>query len=319
MKNKTKISLALVVGLFIVSLPAVAAEFSDKSGVGQINTDLSADNVRGLDIKGNINFHAPMYPGLVLGQNVQALDVRSNVTTGHLYLNNRYISAFDSFNNPDNNGFFLTTITGHNSYINTHRLGIGTINPEVKVDIVDNSPSLPYWSKNIFQVRNEFTSNAILSIDSRGYLGIGTSMPLDKLHIKSGNILFSDVMFPQIKLGNFVNHLVVTRQNDNTKEIYISNETIRSSAYYPNVHGFMLTSNEILPSYINSNNFGIGTNNPQADLHVSGKEGANTTIQIGGEDSIGGACLKIRDNDGQGWTYCSTLKGSLVCSINPCN
>ncbi len=73
-------------------------------------------------------------------------------------------------------------------------------------------------------------------------------------------------------------------------------------------------------SYVieNSNNGGA----PSAKLAIS----ANGGLSLKSENKpavlemlgLGGACLKIRDTDSVGWTYCKTQGGALTCSINSC-
>lgn len=59
---------------------------------------------------------------------------------------------------------------------------------------------------------------------------------------------------------------------------------------------------------------GIGTAIPSAKLDVEG--GASRGIvEI---DGSSGGCLKIRDTDDSGWTYCTVLNGALSCSTTAC-
>ncbi len=59
---------------------------------------------------------------------------------------------------------------------------------------------------------------------------------------------------------------------------------------------------------------GVGTDSPTALLDVDGGSGTGT-VEIDGD---GGACLKLRDTDNAGWTYCTVLNGRLSCSTTPC-
>ncbi len=45
---------------------------------------------------------------------------------------------------------------------------------------------------------------------------------------------------------------------------------------------------------------------------------ASSTIEIG-INGVSAACLKLQDSDLGGWTYCSFLDGSMICSTTPCN
>jgi len=63
---------------------------------------------------------------------------------------------------------------------------------------------------------------------------------------------------------------------------------------------------------------GIGTTTPEAKLQVFGGDTSTSTVQIGGSSSDKGACLKLRDSDGAGWSYCTILDGTLSCSQTSC-
>jgi hypothetical protein len=68
-----------------------------------------------------------------------------------------------------------------------------------------------------------------------------------------------------------------------------------------------------------SGRVGIGTSSPESLFHVA-RSSATTTITVGsaGAGSGNGACLKLRDTDDGGWTYCYALDGSLVCGTASC-
>lgn len=86
--------------------------------------------------------------------------------------------------------------------------------------------------------------------------------------------------------------------------------------YFKSVGGFGLV--------VETGNVGIGTTTPEAFFQVynggyATTSPGTTTVEIGGVDgSQKGSCLKLRDNDGAGWTYCTTLDGSLTCSLTSC-
>ena len=66
-----------------------------------------------------------------------------------------------------------------------------------------------------------------------------------------------------------------------------------------------------------SGNVGIGTTTPSSLLHIS-KDSATTTITIGNESGGGLACLKLRDSDDGGWSYCTILDGTMNCTTTSC-
>ena len=47
---------------------------------------------------------------------------------------------------------------------------------------------------------------------------------------------------------------------------------------------------------------------------------ATSTVEIGKDNSASGlgACLKLRDHDDGGWTYCVVLDGAITCSTVSC-
>ncbi len=67
-----------------------------------------------------------------------------------------------------------------------------------------------------------------------------------------------------------------------------------------------------------SGNVGIGTTTPEVKLQVSNGYFSTSTVEIGTMHASKGSCLKLRDVDGAGWTYCTTLDGVMTCSITSC-
>ena len=62
---------------------------------------------------------------------------------------------------------------------------------------------------------------------------------------------------------------------------------------------------------------GIGTTTPATLLHVS-KSSATTTATFGNGSGGSLACLKLRDSDDGGWTYCTVLDGAMNCTTTSC-
>lgn len=57
-----------------------------------------------------------------------------------------------------------------------------------------------------------------------------------------------------------------------------------------------------------------------ADLWIDGSGNVNVlngAFIVGDSDTP--ACLKLRDSDNGGWTYCVVLNGSMSCSTTPCD
>ena len=73
----------------------------------------------------------------------------------------------------------------------------------------------------------------------------------------------------------------------------------------------ILNSNLILNS---TSSLGVGTTTPSGKLHVF----SNSTTTIIFDSSTQGACLKLKDSDGSGYTYCTANNGTLSCTTTPC-
>jgi len=69
-------------------------------------------------------------------------------------------------------------------------------------------------------------------------------------------------------------------------------------------------------------NVGIGTTTPVFILDVVGDiraySTATTTFEISSQSTTQGGCLKIKDTDGVGFTYCVANNGTLTCSQDAC-
>ena len=57
--------------------------------------------------------------------------------------------------------------------------------------------------------------------------------------------------------------------------------------------------------------------NPALMIDEEGKVAVtNGVVEIGGDNKP--ACLKLKDNQGDGWTYCTVFQGTMSCSVVPC-
>jgi len=64
-------------------------------------------------------------------------------------------------------------------------------------------------------------------------------------------------------------------------------------------------------------NFGFGTTTPSSDFHFFSE--ATSTFFLDSSSTTTGACLKLKDIDGDGYTYCTANDGNLTCSTTtPC-
>ena len=62
---------------------------------------------------------------------------------------------------------------------------------------------------------------------------------------------------------------------------------------------------------------GIGTSTPATLLDVFNT--STSTITIDSNSATQGSCLKLKDVDGGGYTYCYVLDGTMTCSTDACN
>lgn len=79
-----------------------------------------------------------------------------------------------------------------------------------------------------------------------------------------------------------------------------------------------LNIGDVIYGDLSLDKIGIGTSTPEANLQVYGGDSATSTLEVGGSMSSNGACIKLRDSDGAGWSYCTILDGTLSCSQTSC-
>lgn len=65
-------------------------------------------------------------------------------------------------------------------------------------------------------------------------------------------------------------------------------------------------------------NLGVGTTTPVVSLIVQ-ENTSTSTIWVESATSTKGACLKLKDTDGVGYTYCAYNNGTQTCTTTPCN
>lgn len=264
--------------------------------------------------KGNLYFTGVMFPALRTGDGVQALAIRSTIdpfltgigsstvpratydfdtttgrglemTSSHFNYNGDYLV---------NSVFKIAADPTLFSYINSGNFGIGTTTPI-----------------NLFSVVASST-NSVFDVTADGRIGVGTAYPVSyaKMEINynsavdgGAGLVVSDGGSAHVMLGATSTSGYVGNYNNNSFSIRTNNED-RFMIYDKNAGSDV--------------RFGFGTTTPESFFHVS-KENATTTVEIGSTATTGkGSCLKLRDSDGQGWTYCTTLAGSLTCSTTSC-
>ena len=80
------------------------------------------------------------------------------------------------------------------------------------------------------------------------------------------------------------------------------------------IYASQLSGNDLI--FKPSGNFGFGTTTPLSDFHFFSE--TTSTISLDSSSTTTGACLKLKDIDGDGYTYCTANNGSLTCTTTPC-
>lgn len=168
--------------------------------------------------------------------------------------------------------------------------GSGTITNQYGVYI----KALARGTSNNYAIYTEPTAQSYFG----GPIGLGRLSPTYKLEIDSssdGRIAFKD--------GTNTSYLGVATNFD----VWAA----------PNIHMRLGTNNTERMRITNAGKVGIGTSTPGTSLQVANGT-ATTTVAIGSAGSSKGGCLKIRDSDDAGWTYCVVLDGTMSCGIASC-
>lgn len=130
-----------------------------------------------------------------------------------------------------------------------------------------------------------------------GNVGIGSSNPLQKLEVAGGVLIYNP---------NPGEMITLTLQNGDNVGWQFQNTSPSGD-----LHLFK-GANEILNVYDDGVNKGLWVD---GNFSTTGTISA-PVVEIN-RTSVGG-CLIIRDTDDLGWTYCTTLNGSLTCNAIGC-
>jgi len=195
-----------------------------------------------------------------------------------------------------------------------------------------------------------FDSNTFFIDPHTNRVGIGTTEPESPLHVTSSyrEVRIGASATSDASLYAVASHLSVSKvihaKHFNTGGYSIYSETGKnyfegsvgigtvspsamlsvgaSSQFQVNSTGDIITSatGELTIGGTGNSSFagnvGVGTSTPQNLLNVF--DTATSTIEIDSNSLTQGGCLKIKDVDGGGYTYCYVLDGAMTCSATSC-
>jgi hypothetical protein len=179
-----------------------------------------------------------------------------------------------------------------------------------------------------------------------GNVGIGTSSPISLLNLASINpkFYFSDTDAVSGSKHFFLNYADGLLSMGTSSDSLLSDTTfltLSSSTTTNSIVSFYNANNHIMTMGVDiadantfkiststdftsgnifnittSGKIGIGTTTPASILHIDKGSSGTTTVTIGSAQSVG--CLKIEDTDKGGFTYCTVLNGTMICSQTSC-
>ena len=208
-------------------------------------------------------------------------------------------------------GIGSNSVTLGNDSITTTALkgnvGIGTTNPQAKLDVAGNG----YFDGNIY-LSND--NDIAFSYPSQASLATGAIKWWD------GGALQTSINHPAQYTISFNTNLIERMRIDASGNVGIGTTAptgkldIWKTAGSDALNVSSSTAGDLL-TITDAGNVGIGTTTPDTLLSVD-SQSATSTVTVGGTYP---ACLKLRDSDNAGWTYCTFLNGAMSCSTTPCN
>jgi len=161
---------------------------------------------------------------------------------------------------PDGAGTSILLNPNGESFINSGRLGIGSLAPQAVLDVRNSG------TEDIFNLYDG--ASEVLTVVDGGWIGIGTPSPTARMDIKSSGDGYT-LLNGQASTGT--SYFSFYEQGSNDITFHMA----------PGGAGTSILLNPNGESFINSGNLGIGTISPSTKLHVDGTITANNYIGNG--------------------------------------
>ena len=223
---------------------------------------------------------------------------------------------------------------GDYDLVNVDQIGIGTSSPTQTLSVVGTNGIDP------FNIASS-TGVSMFKIDESGYVGIGKTPDVQLETLDTFRVTdaggFSRYYDLKVTTNGVSNNVEGTngiytfssggteafRLDATNKRIGISDDTPDFTLEVAGVYSkgyFALSSAKANDGDIFVINqygkVGIGTTTPLFNLQVAG--GTATSTNATGILGVKAGCLPIQDTDLGGWTYCTTLDGTMTCSSDSC-
>lgn len=191
-------------------------------------------------------------------------------------------------------------------------LGIGTDNPQAKIDIASDGSD---YSTSALQIKN-FNSALLLKIRDDGKIGIGEANPTEKLSVNGNVSVSGTILGNQTSGALFINGNTESSDGGTVElygegssassEVHLIGKSIKFYDYQgPNQWDLNMTINS-------EGDVGIGTEYPSGRLHVITKNNDQNHIALQVTNSSGSNILSVRDNGqiGINWDFNTGTPGS---------
>jgi len=191
-------------------------------------------------------------------------------------------------------------------------LGIGTDNPQAKIDIASDGSD---YSTSALQIKN-FNSALLLKIRDDGKIGIGEANPTEKLSVNGNVSVSGTILGNQTSGALFINGNTGSSDGGTVElyghgssassEVHLIGKSIKFYDYQgPNQWDLNMTINS-------EGDVGIGTEYPSGRLHVITKNNDQNHIALQVTNSSGSNILSVRDNGqiGINWDFNTGTPGS---------